>query len=287
LNEPETSAFERWARSLLLLAEGQYAEGWPLYEARLEIPELNAPGLSFPMPVWRGEDLTGKRLLLVGEQGFGDQIMFFRFIRNLQAKGAACDALISPKVAPLFPGATPGSSGVAIPQADYWITVGSVPHRLGVTLETIPTRRYIQIESPRVGGIGVVTRVSPTHANDAHRSLPPAYAERLLRLGRSLEPEVTGFKTFRQTAELIAGLDLVITIDSAVAHLAGAMHKPVWVLLPAANTDWRWLKDRRDSPWYPTMRLFRQPHHGDWESVLREVEGALGVRLKPPECRSL
>jgi ADP-heptose:LPS heptosyltransferase len=121
----------------------------------------------------------------------------------------------------------------------------------------------------------VVTRGSPVHVNDAQRSLPPAFASRLLRLGRSLEPEATGFRNFRQTAELVAGLDLVITVDSAVAHLAGAMHKPVWVLLPAHNTDWRWLKDRSDSPWYPTMRLFRQPRPDDWESVFSELESAV------------
>lgn len=275
LVEAKPHARERWREGLRLLADGRYEDGWPLYEARLEIPELNAPPMPLPMPVWQGEELTGKRLLIVGEQGYGDQLMFMRFVRGVQALGASWSTLIAPALAPLFPGAQPARSGITIPDADYRVAVGSLPHRLGVTLDTIPTRRYIQVDRTRIGGIGVVTRGRPTHVNDANRSLPKPYAQRMLNLGRSLEPEATGFTDFRQTAELIAGLDLIITVDTAVAHLAGAMQKPVWVLLPATNTDWRWLKGRSDSPWYPTMRLFRQRAPGDWENALQQVEAAL------------
>jgi len=276
LIEAKPRARERLAEGLKLLSEGRYAEGWPLYEARLEIPELHSPPLPIALPIWQGEDLIGKRLVVFGEQGLGDQIMFARFIRDLTAMGAALGYLVSPPVAPLFPGSVGVGEGSRFTvQGDYRVAVGSLPHRLGITLDTIPTRRYVHIEAPRVGGVGIITKGNPKHSNDAHRSLPLDYAERLLRLGRSLEPEVTGSRNLLDTARLIASLDLVVTVDSAVAHLAGAMHKPVWILLPAHETDWRWLSGRADSPWYPTARLFRQPAPGDWESVFHEVESSL------------
>lgn len=112
------------------------------------------------------------------------------------------------------------------------------------------------------------------YARDTYRSLPEPAARRLLKMGRDLEPTVTGAKSFADTAELIARLDLVITVDTSIAHLAGSMGKPVWVLLPRLWMDWRW-NDGMKSDWYPDARLFRQPSPGNWGAVLDEVEAAL------------
>jgi ADP-heptose:LPS heptosyltransferase len=118
---------------------------------------------------------------------------------------------------------------------------------------------------------------SPTHSNDRNRSLPPKAAAQLASLGRSLAPEDTGAGDFRDTAGIVAGLDLVISVDTAVVHLAGAMGKPVWVLLPSVETDWRWGRSGRDSPWYPSARLYRQAKPGDWAPVLRKVAADLAA----------
>jgi ADP-heptose:LPS heptosyltransferase len=120
----------------------------------------------------------------------------------------------------------------------------------------------------------VVTRGNPDHPKDATRSLWGQDAERLLTLGRDLAPPATGARDFYETAQIVAGLDLVVTVDTSVAHLAGAMGKECWVLLPRLAMDWRW-NDGERSDWYPKMRLWRQPPEGGWGSVLDEVETAL------------
>jgi hypothetical protein len=154
----------------------------------------------------------------------------------------------------------------------------SLPYRLGVTLDRLSGGAYLTA-APRwgIGRIGVKTRGNPAHHNDADRSLPDAEAARLLALpgAVSLEPEDTGAHDFADTAEIIAGLDLVIAADTSTAHLAGALGKPVWILLPYVTTDWRWLSGRSDSPWYGSARLFRQHRPGDWSSLLDEVIAAL------------
>ena len=124
-----------------------------------------------------------------------------------------------------------------------------------------------------------MARGNPTHKNDAKRSLDPSGAAELLSLpgAVSLAPEHTGARDFQDTADLIAGLDLVISVDTAVAHLAGSLGVPTWILLPSTGVDWRWLRGRKDSPWYPSARLFRQPPTGDWPSVLREVQAELAT----------
>jgi tetratricopeptide (TPR) repeat protein len=272
--------------SLLLLGRGAYAEGWPLYEARRRVPNSTTiDPAAWPSPVgcpeWMGEPLAGKRILVFGEQGFGDQIMFARFLAPLRALGVDAVYVCSPVLTGLFPGSVPGTERAVLPSADYWVLVGSLPLRLGLTtLDDLPAPVDLGMTLRGGGGVGVVARGRPTHPHDTIRSLQPPFAARLLALpgAVSLHPDDTAARDFRQTAEIVAGLDLVVTVDTSVAHLAASMGKPVWVLLQGLDTDWRWLRDRSDSPWYPTVRLFRQPAPGDWGSVLDAVEAAFQTR---------
>ena len=268
----------RHSLAMLLLGQGRYEEGWPLFEARRRIPGKKTPDFSARFPEWRGEDLAGRRLLVAWEQGFGDQIQFARFLPALGDAGAEVTFLCAPELVSLFPGA---AAAVANPRFDYWIPLCSLPHRLGVTLETIPAPTAIDVQGPGGGGVGVVARGAPSHANDANRSLGGADAARLLALGRDLAPAATGAQDFRQTAEIVSGLDLVICVDTSVAHLAASLGKPTWILLPDRDTDWRWLRGRSDSPWYPSARLFRQARPGDWSGVLDRVEAEL-AQLRAP-----
>jgi hypothetical protein len=260
-----------------LLRVGRYEEGWRLYESRRDVPGLGMPthaGAAYPE--WLGEDLKGKRLAVCAEQGFGDQLMFGRYLSRLRERGAEVMILCDPRaVARTFEAAgyltRPLFNDRPLPQADCWTFFGSLPYRLG--LGPPPQAEYLSFALSSGGGVGVMTAGNPLHPNDAHRSLSPDQAAELLRLGRDLSPASTGALDFLDTAEIVAALDLVITVDSAVAHLAGAMGKACWVLLPWKGLDWRWADGIR-SPWYPSMRLFRQPKPGDWRSVLEAVRTA-------------
>ncbi|HEY8614709.1 hypothetical protein [Phenylobacterium sp.] len=271
-----------YALGSLLLAEGRWAEGWPLYEARRGVPGLTRAAPDVGFPEWRGEELAGKRLLVLGEQGLGDNLMLARFLPQLTARGVevvyACPRPLWPVMQDLRVALTDDESGVT---ADAWTLMFSLPLRLGVTPATLPPPAALSAPAPRTGGgVGVVPAGNPDHKNDAERSLGPREAARLLKLGQDLRPEATGARDFGDTAAIVAGLDLVITVDTSVAHLAGSLGKPVWILLPARETDWRWLRERQDSPWYPSARLFRQRVPGDWTAVFRRLETEL-KRLAP------
>jgi hypothetical protein len=274
----------------LFMAQGRYAEGWPLMEARRYRPgtSVRTPNVSYPE--WKGEDLAGKRLLVLPEQGLGDQIQFFRFLPQLQAQGAQVTVICPPELVRLFEGrgveVFEAVVGRRYPDSDCWTLVCTTPLHLGVTLETLPGAPYLNLPEVATDGVGVVTAGSAAHLNNHHRSLSSRAAAELAALGRDLTPEKTGARDFRDTAEIIAGLDLVISVDTSVAHLAGAMGKPVWVLLPAVDTDWRWLRDRTDSPWYPSARLYRQNAPGDWSSVVQLVARDLAARRQASQAQS-
>ena len=289
LGADPAQAATRHSLSMLLLGEGRYAEAWPLYEARREVAGLKINHPKLPYPEWRGEDLAGRRLLVVTEQGLGDQIQYARFLPGLVARGAQVTFACAPSLAPVFAGLgvtlAPVTEGFALPEADEWTLMMSLPLRLGLTLDEVSGAPYLAPAPQRAGGgVGVVARGAASHSNDRFRSLDPRSAAEVLALGRDLTPEATGARDFLETARIVADLDLVISVDTSVAHLAGAMGKPVWILLPAVETDWRWLRGRDDSPWYGSARLYRQTQPGDWGPVVRQVEADLAA-LGLPQSR--
>lgn len=267
----------------LLLSRGLYDEGFALFEGRFGVtPERAKPNL--PYPEWRGEDVAGKRLLIWIEQGFGDQIQFARFAPILKARGADVTLLCLQPLERLFAASlgvrvVATSGRVEFPDPDYWVMACSLAWRLGVGPHDIPAEPYLRAPLPGPAlppgfKVGLMTAGNPTHANDANRSLPAAQAERLKAMAATaidLSPASTGARDFAETAALIAQLDLVVSVDTSVAHLAGAMGKPCWVLLPEIGVDWRWFRARTDSPWYPTARLYRQSASGDWGEVVDRV----------------
>lgn len=264
----DDSAFEL---SLHLLRLGRYAEAWPLHERRRMVKRLGLVTPGEGWSEWTDQDLTGKRVAVLGEQGFGDQIMFARFLPTLRTMGADVRLACSAELASLLGGAPT----VGRAEVDYWCHLQSLPLRLAVTLETIPPPAALPIAWRGGGGVGVMAAGNPKYARDARRTPPQDVRDELLALGRDLSPEATGARNFLETAEIIAGLDLMITVDTAVAHLAASLGAPTWILLPALpDTDWRWLRDRTDSPWYPAARLFRQRSPGDWRDVLAQVRQA-------------
>lgn len=282
--EPDNPTF-RWALAFALLAAGQYAEGWPLLRARMQVTPPIATSVTDAFPEWRGEPLAGRSLLVMREQGFGDQIMMARFAPLLRAQGARVTLAAHPWLTRLFEPladavvATSPEAPARVARHDYWTHFFSLPELLGVTTDNLPAAPYLSAPaepSPTASPAGRVGLVWRTQ--DPNRSLPAPLAAQLLGRGMvSLQPEDTGAADFAQTAAIIDRLDLVVSIDTAVVHLAGAMGKPVWVMLPHRGLDWRWMRGRGDSPWYPTARLFRQRTGGDWDLVVSEVEGALAA----------
>jgi hypothetical protein len=269
--------------AILLLSQGRFDEGFAHFEARHQLPEIRKPSL--PFPEWRGEELAGKRLLIWPEQGFGDQIQFARFAPILQARGIDVTLLCRRPLQRLFAASLgvrviAADGAVEFPDPDAWIMTMSLAWRMGVTVETIPGAPYLRASTPGpdLGGVlkvGLVARGNPANGQDARRSLPPEIEARLRALPCrvvGLDPKETGALDFADTAALVAQLDLVISVDTAVAHLAGAMGKSCWTLLPKVGTDWRWLRGRADTPWYPGTKLYRQATDGDWGQVIDRVE---------------
>jgi tetratricopeptide (TPR) repeat protein len=277
----------RAALGVALLAQARYAEGFPLADAARELPAgataKTAPAL--PIPLWNGEDLAGKRLLVWSEEGFGDQIMFARFARRLQERGAQVSWLCPPPLARLFReclgvDAIAAEGEVQLPEVDVYCPSSALPAVLMPKLIGPSPEPYFDLppaNAPPGARIGIMTASNPNHPNAGAKSIPPDLAARLLDIpgAISLAPEATGAKDFYDTAAIIAGLDLVVSVDTAVAHLTGALGKPLRVLMYEPAADWRWLQAREDSPWYATARVLRQPQPGDWRGLLDAVGRSL------------
>lgn len=285
---PEPEARLR-AEAVRLLAEGRFAEGFALYSRWQETPAYAAvsarqPGLGLGAPRWTGQDVAGKRVLVVSEEGLGDQIMYARFVPLLTARGAEVTWLCPGGLARLFAEglgvrAVAAEGTVELARPDFHVPSSGLAAPFFPPLAAPPQPPYLAPPPANVVPglrIGVMSAGNPRHRNDANRSLPPELAQELLGLpgAVSLAAGDTGARDFYDTATVVAGLDLVVTVDTAVAHLAAAMGRPTWVLLPFVGLDWRW-GDGVRSPWYPQARLFRQPAAGDWRSVLDAVSAAL------------
>lgn len=292
---------------MALLLSGKLENGFAEYEWRWRWGEfVRQNSLSIAQPLWDGSPLQGRTIFLHAEQGYGDQIQFIRYISLVRERGGkaivACPQELKRLFATISGVEQVLTTGDAIPEFDCYAPLMSLPYILGTTLDTIPNQvPYLHPEALkrllRTGEgikVGITWACKHTHWTYSQRScqlsqfLPlleiPGITWYSLQKGPHVaDLEVVNGKIinldeqlqdFADTAGAIGQLDLVITVDTAVAHLAGAMAKPVWVLLPFAP-NWRWMLDSEDSPWYPTMRLFRQQEPGDWRSVFGKVASAL------------
>lgn len=270
----------RYALGVLLLRRGDYVRGWDYYEARRELAGATpAPPLSFPE--WKGEQVTS--LFVAPEQGLGDMIQFARYLPELVARGIKVTLGAPPSLVRLLSGLgaeiIPWSGEIAVPRHDAWVFACSLPR----FVTTIPTAPYLP-GSTAGSGLGVVVRGNPKHPGDAKRSLSEPYASSVLAMGRELSPDATGARDFEDTAEIIRGLEAVVSVDTSVAHLAGAMGKRTYLLLPHLP-DWRWGVSGERSIWYPSMRLLRQTTPGDWSGplyVLARMTSAAPPAAAPP-----
>jgi hypothetical protein len=263
-----------------LMMQGRYLEGWPFLESRRARLADPLKGVSFPE--WQGEPLAGRSVLVWGEQGLGDEIQAARFVRALRERGAGRITIVSNVLnVRLFEqvGADrviARTDGVSVAGHDVWTLLWSIPGRLGVTLETVPSAPYLAASGRSLdsGSVGISWRGNAMNPNDRQRSMPDDRLMRLVPGARALEPRGDTLDSLDQ----LAGLSLVITVDSAWAHLAGAMGKPCWLLLSHAGVDWRWFPEGPSSPWYPSLRLFWQAAPGDWDGVTARVMEALAER---------
>ncbi len=302
-----------WNRALLLLLKGDYRDGWREYEWRWRKRNFTSPQRDFPQPRWQGEPVAGKTILVHAEQGFGDMLQFCRYIPLVAALGAKVVFECHPPLVALMESLAGGdvsvvAMGEPLPLFDLQAPLMSLAMIFDTTVETIPCDvPYLappggrlpfwqsQIIDSRCFKIGLCW--AGKRYPDPGRSCPaellamlaeiPGVSWYSLQVGWGdalplvMSDLTAHIRDFGDTAALVAQFDLIITVDTAVAHLAGAMGKECWVMLPNAP-DWRWLLGRGDSPWYPTMRLFRQREVGAWRDVIRQVREALKDEL----CRT-
>lgn len=305
----------RWDRALTLLTKGDYARGFDEYEWRWKLDR--SPPRGFSQPQWDGSEIKGKTLLIHQEQGFGDLIHFARYLPMVKERSKAGTVIVEvqPELARLF-STIDGvdkvvNKGAALPKFDTYLSIMSLAKLFETVVATIPADiPYIEAPEmetlklpPSMGSerrIGIAWAGRPTHQNDANRScdftnfvellgVPGVSIYSLQKGPREADIREHGCEAlvmnlgprlgdFADTAAVLEQLDLVITVDTAVAHLAGALGKKVWVIMPFA-ADWRWLLNTDKSPWYPSLRIFRQPRPGAWDPVFSDVRKALREEL--------
>jgi type IV pilus biogenesis/stability protein PilW len=306
-----------WNMAFTYLLGGNFEDGWKEYEWRWKIQDHYLQNIS--QPLWDGSDIAGRTILIHAEQGFGDTIQFIRYAPLIKQRGpkviVACQRELAGLLKSVKHIARVVTYGGSLPEFDFHCPLLRLPLIFNTTLETIPSAvPYVSAdpqsvirwrEKVRNDGakfrIGLAWAGRPSHINDRNRSCPlemflpvtgidgiivyslqkREYAERAQY--RSKDIRLTDLTEeihdFSDTAALIGNLDLVVSVDTAVAHLAGALGKPVWTLIPY-SPDWRWLLDREDSPWYPTMSLFRQSSPRDWRSVIDRVASELHKKIE-------
>ena len=316
----------KWDRSLFRLARGDYEQGFAEYETRIPFRKQQGKRVypEFEAPFWNGEDLTGKSIYVASEQGLGDTILFSRFLPWLAQQAAQVYVCLSQPMTSLLwefrDLITLLPEGIPIPKTDYAMVMGSLPHRYGITLETIPddpglilkrVQGYHETsaiklpapEGPNPLRIGLCWTGNPEQDRNDERSIPfelmlglvanpqvwgyslqvgageaDVYRAGAKQLINDLGPELRG-RGLTAAGAVMLDLDLVITCCTSIAHLAGALGVPCWVVL-CNDPYWLWLQGRSDSLWYPSLRLFQQPEPGDWRSVMAEVQSELNRLLE-------
>jgi tetratricopeptide (TPR) repeat protein len=297
------------------LLSGDYARGWPQYESRWKYEHLAGTLPKYEQPRWVGQDLAGKTILVLGEQGHGDNIQFIRFVGDLVAKGGRVIVAINDSLIPLFQNIT-AIAGIygpeqILPPFDYWTPIMSIPGIIGCTLDNLShVQSYLKADEnlarqwQQTLGLKKRLRVGfcwsgrrDTWINQ-HKAIPfetmlalirrnPGYEWINLQVDCTADEEKQlievgvqaypgAIKHFADTAALIHHMDVVLSVDTAVGHLSGSLGRPTWIMLNQYGLDWRWLLDRDNSPWYSTATLFRQPKMGDWNSVTEKIHKYLG-----------
>ena len=306
-------ALSHWNKSLLLLLLGEFHKGWNEFEWRWRWSDFPSPKRNFTQPLWVGKgSLAGKTILLHSEQGLGDAIQFSRYATMVSALGARVILEAGKPLLSLFSTLSGVSQwverGSPLPSFDFHCPLLSLPLAFKTHRDSIPSSVPYLFSDPekvsrwqsRLGAkykprVGIVWSGSPTHKNDRNRSILLSQLIKhlpddclyvsLQKEVRDTDKDVLGYRNdilhygselndFSDTAALCELMDIVISVDTSVAHLAGALGKEVWILLPYVP-DWRWLLDRNDSPWYPTAKLYRQEVIGDWDGVLEKVKSDL------------
>jgi len=300
-------------RALLLLKKGRYTEGWHGYRWRWKSDSTKTPRPRYDKPLWDGSDLAGRTILLHQEQGYGDSMQFARYVPLVARRGGhvvlECHPALMRLYRTLAGVGTIVQAGVSPPAFDLYCSVVSLPRIFQTTVRTIPnTVPYLRAMPgaaetwrSRIGPenqlrVGLVWAAKCKTETYRRRSIPVEHLAKLLDIprvrfyslqvgphagrlaGNNVADLAPHLKDFADTAGAMDQLDLVITVDTAAAHLAGAMGKDTWVLL-SHSADWRWLMSRDDSPWYPTTRLFRQERPEDWAGVIERAGRALRERI--------
>jgi Tfp pilus assembly protein PilF len=303
-----------WNEGLTRLLLGDFEQGWKKYEWRWNTESQRHLRRDFTQPLWLGaEPIAGKTILVHAEQGFGDTLQLVRYLPLLAAKGADVVLEVQPTLFPLLSPmedvSRVMSRGEPLPHFDVHCPIMSLPLAFNTSLETIPSKLpYLdakirlekwtgRLQPKGAMRIAFAWAGSATHKQDRLRSIPISKLQPLLEQTNSIQwisvqrdlregdrehlaqrPHIqqVGYQLedFADTAAVLSSADLVITVDTAVAHLAGALGRPVWILLQH-SPDFRWLLDRDDSPWYPSARLFRQNQSGDWDDVISRATTAL------------
>ncbi len=310
----------RFELSGLLLAQGEFTRGWQEYRFRYMMQHTAMFSRHMQQPRWEGQPLSGKTLLIHDEQGFGDTFQFLRLVQRAREQSGARIILEVNKESATLARSCAGWDEIIVrgeipPAFDYHCELMSLPMALGLQLADLPgATPYLSADAQRIAHwrqrladvprpwVGLVWAGRPTHNNDKNRSMtladlaplaqpgisfialqkgPAALQALTPPAGMSLLSLSDEIKSFDDTAAILSLMDVLISVDSSPVHLAGALGRPAWVMLPFV-AEWRWMLARSDTPWYPSVTLFRQQQPGQWESVMRDMHAKLTALARSP-----